>query len=93
VAFAFSRLGETSSPERDGLLLKTRARRLSDSSCKFQGATSGTLAWARLARLGEISSLGRKYQGSPLFTRAKHRNSTKVTVQPLPSNHNSKHTS
>jgi len=31
VALAFSCLGETSSPERDGLLLKTRARRLSNS--------------------------------------------------------------
>jgi len=27
--------------------------------------------------LGETSSPGQKYQGSPLFTRAKHRNSTK----------------
>jgi len=27
-----SRLGETSSPKRDGLLLKTGARRLSDNS-------------------------------------------------------------
>jgi len=35
VAFAFPHLGETSSPERDGLLLKTGARRLSDSSRKF----------------------------------------------------------
>ncbi|QCE03926.1 hypothetical protein DEO72_LG8g1958 [Vigna unguiculata] len=52
-AFTFSRLGETSSPERDELSLKIGARRLSDSSCKFQGATSGALAWARLARLGE----------------------------------------
>ncbi|QCE10877.1 hypothetical protein DEO72_LG10g2109 [Vigna unguiculata] len=34
-AFASSRLGETSSPERDGLSLKTEARRLSDSSGRF----------------------------------------------------------
>jgi len=33
-AFTFSRLDETSSPERDGFSLKTRARRLSDSSRK-----------------------------------------------------------
>jgi len=35
VAFAFSRLGETSSPEWDGLSLKTGTRHLSDNSCKF----------------------------------------------------------
>jgi len=33
VACASSRLGETSSPERDGLSLKIGVRRLSDSSC------------------------------------------------------------
>jgi len=32
VAYAFSRLGKTSSPERDRLSLKTGACRLSDSS-------------------------------------------------------------
>jgi len=89
----FSRLGDTSSPERDELSLKTGARHLSDSSHKFQRETSGTLAWARLAHLGETGSLGRKYQGSPLFMRAKHINNTKITVQPILSNHNNKHTS
>jgi len=34
MAFAFSLFGETSSPERDELSLKTGARRLSDSSRK-----------------------------------------------------------
>jgi len=39
-----SRLGETSSPKRYGLLLKTGARRLSDSSRKQHGRVATNLA-------------------------------------------------
>jgi len=52
---AFSRLGETSSPERDGFSLKTGARRLSDSSRNtWEGflilsLRRAPLAWARLS--------------------------------------------
>jgi len=41
---ALSRLGETSPPERDGLSLKTGARRLSDSSRNTWEGFSDTLA-------------------------------------------------
>jgi len=53
MAFAFSRLGETSSPEWDGLSLKTRVRRLSNSSGEPQGALlalslgRASLTWAK----------------------------------------------
>jgi len=53
VAYAFSRLGETSSPERDKLSLKTGARHLSDNSHKQHGRVATNLAYARHARLGE----------------------------------------
>jgi len=45
MAFVFSRIGETSSLEQDGLSLKIGAHHLSDSSCNS--------SWARLACLGE----------------------------------------
>jgi len=44
VACMFSRLGKTSSPERDRLLLKTGPRRLSDSSRKQPGRVAANLA-------------------------------------------------
>ncbi|QCD82642.1 hypothetical protein DEO72_LG2g2982 [Vigna unguiculata] len=53
MALAFSRLGETSSLERDGLSLKTGARHLSDSSREVQGALlalllgRALLAWVK----------------------------------------------
>ncbi|QCD87019.1 hypothetical protein DEO72_LG3g1550 [Vigna unguiculata] len=55
VACAFSRLGETSSPERDRLSLKTRAHRLSDNSRSTSVSflilplRRDPLAWARLS--------------------------------------------
>ena len=51
--FAFFRLGETSSPERDTFSLKTGARRLSDSSRNQPGQVAANLAQARHACLGE----------------------------------------
>ena len=53
--FAFSRLGETSSPERDDFSLKIRARRLSDNSSESLGGfvilslRRDLLAWARIS--------------------------------------------
>jgi len=44
VTYAFSRLSETSSPERDRLSLKTGARRLSDSSRNQHGRVAANLA-------------------------------------------------
>jgi len=56
VASAISRLGETSSPERDCSSLKTKARRLSDSSRRKPGRASANLAQARHACLGKKTS-------------------------------------
>jgi len=44
LAFVFSRLSETSSPERDRLSLKIGARRLSDSSRRQPGRVAVNLA-------------------------------------------------
>jgi len=52
---AFSRLGETSSPEWDGFLLKTGARRLSDNS-------RNTCEGFWYSRLSETHSIRRDYQ-------------------------------
>jgi len=58
---ALSRLGETSSPERDGLSLKIGARRLSDSSCNtwvgflILSLRRDPLAWTRLSNLRHCS--------------------------------------
>jgi len=55
VAFAFSRLGETSLLERDGISLKTGAYRLSDTLRKSQGELlvlspeRDSLAWAKIS--------------------------------------------
>jgi len=66
LASASSRLGETSSPERDGLSLKTGTRRLSDSSRStwvdflMLSLRLDSLAWARLS--------------SEVYTYIQHRN-------------------
>ncbi|QCD84186.1 hypothetical protein DEO72_LG2g4536 [Vigna unguiculata] len=62
--FAFYRLGETSSPDRDDYSLKTGASHLSDNSSKNLGKFL-------------ILSLRREYQVSPLFTYANQESTTK----------------
>jgi len=63
---AISRLGETSSLERDYSSLKTKARRLSDSSSRNQGELllfspkRDMLVWARILVLTTIHTCNKR---------------------------------